>query len=763
VSGEKGDQFATGPSGGWRLAWRWELAAVAIAIAGVLVRCVSWSYVFSDVGVLMTGTDPYYHLWRAKMLISTFPGFSFFDPFLSFPEGAPIPWPPGFDLILAAPGLLGAESTTVAGWGAVLMPLLGGLAVYLTYRLGRKIVDPACGLVAAAFMAMMNGAVQISQLGRVDHHALVAPVTVGMFLFFIRSLQSPSGFRSCLWGCGCGFMAAFSVGSWVITPPLYFLPVPMTLLALRWGVGSVQFRRAAWSCLVSAAVLVLAVVLVSADLKAKPFALYQPSWFTVALFALVPVFVLPFFYRRMAFVGFAAVAIFFVVAAAFFPQIFSPLRQALEVASGNDPSYLMARESWNIFYFGELFSFTRAIYNYTNLILLAPFVWIALLYRSMRSRDFSAPTLLGLSFSFLSVCFLMVQFRFGEFSAPAIALLFGWMLTAGARKFCLFLRNAPNRIRAIIWAVLLVVSLGVAISPLAMSLVRSLDHDPVKHQRLLMTFGRELEKRLPDVKGPRGELLYGLNTGWNEAHPLLYIIGRPIMVSSFGTPEARAGNREAFRLLLSSDEEVAYHEMLDKRIRFVVTSNFISGIVAMSRIAEVSERFLVANTTEKKYGYMVKYQPLRPLAESIYMRMFLCDGSGLNRGGYQHKPLGHHRLRLESFSTTFFGDEIVPLFKAFEVVAGARVVGTAEPGERVKLKLPLQTNTGRQFMFRSETDTAADGRFEFVVPYPTQSGESEVVSLGPYLVKVGSRILEVNVTERDVIEGLTVRLRPEGS
>jgi hypothetical protein len=243
---------------------------------------------------------------------------------------------------------------------------------------------------------------------------------------------------------------------------------------------------------------------------------------------------------------------------------------------------------------------------------------------------------------------------------------------------------------------------------------------------------------------------------------LRYSTGLPVMVNSFATPEARKGNKKAFRLLLSADEQAAYRGMVENQIRFVVTTNLIPSVDNMARIAGLPERFVVSITTDTGSVYRHDFQPLRPLAESVYMRMFLCDGSGINRLGYPHKPLSHYRLLLESSFKTFMGKTILPMFKLFEVVAGARLAGEAEPGERVRLKLPLVTNTGRQFLYRSDATTGPDGRFEFVVPYPTETGDSAVVPLGPYLIKVGEEIFEASVTENDVDTGQAVTIRSRG-
>ncbi len=168
----------------------WDLVALALTLLGVAVRCLPWARVFAGAEVVMPDTDNYYHLRRAWNLVTHFPNLPFFDPFISFPAGAPIPWPIGFDLVVALPGLLGASQEIMVVWAAVLPPVLGGAAVFLTYQLGKKAFDPSTAAVAAALFALMQGAANFSLLGRVDHHALIAPVTLGAFLALLAALEA---------------------------------------------------------------------------------------------------------------------------------------------------------------------------------------------------------------------------------------------------------------------------------------------------------------------------------------------------------------------------------------------------------------------------------------------------------------------------------------------------------------------------------------------------------------------------------------------
>lgn len=73
--------------------------------------------------------------------------------------------------------------------------------------------------------------------------------------------------------------------------------------------------------------------------------------------------------------------------------------------------------------------------------------------------------------------------------------------------------------------------------------------------------------------------------------------------------------------------------------------------------------------------------------------------------------------------------------KVFEVVPGARLVGTAPPGAWVTATLPLVVeSSGRRWEHAVTTAASAGGAFELVVPYPTdrEPGRSAVRPSGPY-------------------------------
>lgn len=101
--------------------------------------------------------------------------------------------------------------------------------------------------------------------------------------------------------------------------------------------------------------------------------------------------------------------------------------------------------------------------------------------------------------------------------------------------------------------------------------------------------------------------------------------------------------------------------------------------------------------------------------------------------------------------------------KVFETVPGARLQGTAQPGEQVTATLTLIAQaTGRTFAYTASTEAGPEGGFELTVPYatsepvpPSQGGTRYTVRAeGPYSLETASgNATTVFVPDRTVRDG----------
>jgi asparagine N-glycosylation enzyme membrane subunit Stt3 len=735
-----------------RRARLWELIALGLAVVGVAVRCLQWPWVFTGGEVVMMDTDNYYHLHRAWNLVTQFPILPFFDSFISFPAGAPVPWPIGFDLLLALPGLLGAGKESVTIWAVFVPPILGGIAVFLTYRLGKRAFDPLTGVVAAGFFALMQGAANFSLLGRVDHHALVAPVILGAFLSLLAALEAQTWGRRLAWSLAVGVLAAVAASSWIVTPALFFLPIPLTLFVLRFSPGPDVAKPVVWAGLGSAVLLTGLLVILSAPQAQSAFTLYQLSWIQVLPLALALVLLALAYYRLQLFLVCMALL---VLAAPLllwsWPTLLNSLTDALGVAAGNDLSYLLARESTSLLFDQGFFSPVNAAGMYTPLIFLFPIIVLVFVWRNISQRPISAPRMMVAIFSVLGGVLLFLQKRFGEYAAPAVALIFAWALIYGGRRLLLQMKEPGHRVRGRILAVAMLLVLGMALTPLVAGVIRMarpLDLYVVRER--LLVFGRALAPLLPPHVASDGRPTYALLTGWNDSHLLLWVTGRAVAVSSFGTSEALAGNQKAFRLLLSSDEESCVRELDKARYRVIVVSSIFNQIQDMAAIAGLEEEFVNSSLKTNGRDLFIYREPRAPFWGTIHTRLFLGDGAARSIQDQTLQPLSHMRLILESKNVQpFFGAQPTSEYKAFEVVEGAKLIGQAPPGEKVFLRLTIETNLGRTFLYERETAADPSGRFSLLVPYET-SGVGLVHSVGPYRLKIAGRVIHLDVTDEEI-------------
>jgi len=106
--------------------------------------------------------------------------------------------------------------------------------------------------------------------------------------------------------------------------------------------------------------------------------------------------------------------------------------------------------------------------------------------------------------------------------------------------------------------------------------------------------------------------------------------------------------------------------------------------------------------------------------------------------------LNHYRLIFESHARTTSKDEHdLRYVKIFEYVKGAQIKGDG------MLELPVKTNTGREFTYRTQSINGT-----FTVPYPTETNIGSVTVLGKYRnTKTGA---EYEVTEEQIEKGAII-------
>ena len=187
-----------------KLGQKLELPAAAIAGISLLILCIISLYIrtalphdqiFVDGSVWFKGIDAWYHMRLVDNLLHHFPQRISFDPYIFYPHGATVSWPPFFDwLVAGAAWLVGLGSPsqhTADVVGAYLPPILGTLTIIPVYLIGKELFNRWVGLIAAALVTILPGEfLNRSLLGFTDHHVAESLFTTVTILFLILAVRT---------------------------------------------------------------------------------------------------------------------------------------------------------------------------------------------------------------------------------------------------------------------------------------------------------------------------------------------------------------------------------------------------------------------------------------------------------------------------------------------------------------------------------------------------------------------------------------------
>jgi len=156
--------------------------------------------------------------------------------------------------------------------------------------------------------------------------------------------------------------------------------------------------------------------------------------------------------------------------------------------------------------------------------------------------------------------------------------------------------------------------------------------------------------------------------------------------------------------------------------------------------------------------------------ENMEAKLHIFDGNNLKRYRLVHEsprnPYGDEQGYKNYYNSRFGGHipvENSGLVKVFEFVKGANITGRAPTNSTVTIMNTIKTNIGRTFQYSQTTTSSPEGTYVFTVPYSTTgpiAGETnfDTKPEGQYSVTAGNITKQVDVGERDVLNGSTVTL-----
>lgn len=695
----------------FRVLLRPSVAVSLLALLAVVLRCRFIAEVFVRERVVPWGSDTLYHLWRIEAAVrdGVPPRF---DPFVNAPDGARVIYPDGFDAALAWIVRLGAgagaDRFTTQVVAMVVMPLLGGAAVWAAYWVARRCIGVGGALLAALFIALLPGHAFLTVLGRVDHHifeaAMPAMVLVGLAGVMAGEPRRRSWLAPLAAGLGLGSLA-------------YLVPAaPLHLGALAVAVWATGVRAAlardgrAVSLLGAASVAagVAALVALPDALTRQGWAPHAPSWLMFGLLV-------------AAAVGCAALAL----AARRGPGALLAASAALALVAGGlslgalgSGLGFVAREGTlaGVLESGPLWNQPLTALRENSWLLFAAPLLLLVMAREAPPARF-ALGLLGLVGCLLTV----LQLRFVVVLLVPLAVAVGHC--AARVRAALADRMAPA-VAAGLVALLLASALGPALWSYA--------HTTLLYRQSLSLF--EAADWLRENTPPAGQRTTGAKATYAVAasstagNLLAYEARRPVMASAMYHDDYESGLHAAIRVLYGDDPDTAAAR---RKVRYLVVEAADPAMASFHR-------------------RLVGLSPL-PARPTLATRLLRDDGSMLVRtaagagpGKKQAEPgMARWRLVHDSPYALEEGGRMVPALKIFERVKGALIRGACEPGGPVMARAKPTSDRGRKFRFVNLAPCRG-GAFSLRFPY---AGEVELK---------GARAPRVTVPEAAVISGAAV-------
>ncbi len=563
------------------------VAVLGFCVAAFLFLCyLNYKGVIFAREIRLYGTDPFYHARRIWLTALEFPRLAEFDWYVNFPTGAYIQWPPGFDYVLAALVRLFAGSSPTLYEASVVSiiatPMVAALTIPLVAWAGTRWFGPRAGMLGAFMVVVHPVFLNISRVGRVDHHVLEGFFLLLIFALFERALSS--GRKSAAMAAGASLALSY-----------LFIPVSNLFPVLLFGFVGIMgmhamvrpgadraFLRTSALVFMAGGAIALPLSFTSHFARAgsfavSPLSLFQPS-LTMALGGLSAALwaVLAWWHRearsRRAFVLFVLAAVALISAAI----AFTPLKQGMMFFMKTDPIAATVIETQSVFSIGLSKYFSYNSYA----ILLSPVVlaWVLLYARRWAEKRVTiAPWL----YAYLLVATLVLALQ-----QVRLTLLFVSVLVVGLGAMLDDLTARLSALRKGVFArraVRMCASSALVLAVLATMLPQLITSAHVEgsvRSGGMVILSRSIDSLLwlRDNTPPAGQLDnprerpdYGVLAPWSMGHHVNFYAERPNIANPFGWGEThRAGVFSVAKFMLERDENTAADLLDSLGVRYII-------------------------------------------------------------------------------------------------------------------------------------------------------------------------------------------------
>ncbi len=194
---------------------------------------------------VLADSDCYVRLMRITRLVETGQWYDGFEPLLNAPDGLVMHWTRPFDVLMLAgtlPGMLVTDfQTSLFWWGVVISPVFAAVTLMFLAWGGLTMLPRWGVLLMAVLFLAQPGLYAVFQLGRPDHHSLLAALAACVVALLLRWNRAPARMT---YPVLAGLATALSL--WVGTETLLLLLVAVTSFGVMWLFGRADAATAMW-------------------------------------------------------------------------------------------------------------------------------------------------------------------------------------------------------------------------------------------------------------------------------------------------------------------------------------------------------------------------------------------------------------------------------------------------------------------------------------------------------------------------------------
>jgi dolichyl-phosphooligosaccharide-protein glycotransferase len=737
--------------------------------------------------IIISDFDPYYHLRIGEFTIQHFPSVLAFDPYLDYPHGFWIGWPPLYDFLASAYAMVAMAlfhvdyQVGVATFPAV----LGALAILPIYYITKLVFDWKAGIVAAALLTVIPANLLRSMVGNLNHHVAAEVLFPALlFLFLMFALKGELTFgkvrrlaltgedkRTALFAALAGVSVTAILLTWL--GGFLFLGIVVAFAIVQYSIYHVKRLSSDNLTIVSITMLFVSLITLlpvslmshfGRTIDTEHLSLFQPL-FLVALIVIFAIFGFLAYYMRGMRRAIYPLTICALVAAASAGFYLLKPDLAVTVFSGygffTQSGVLQTIAEAQPLFGGAGGFQLNTVASYFQALLFVGLAGLALLvYRVWKKQDEAA--LLLAVWSVFAFALAAVQTRFTFLLSANVTILSGfvivWVMDALIGKAYgklsgvhdagavpqLFGREIKYTQLLGVFLVLLVLLLpSINVTASYAKSVPVIESDWAESLQW-MKANTPATSNYNATTDQRPE--YGVLSWWDYGNWIVFLGHRPAVANNFQT-----GVSDSAQFFTSQNESNTASIIQNRNVKYVMTdyemADYKGKFQAMALLSGngVDTFFTTQPQVDQSGSVVQQTVPNEAYYNTTVVRLQYLDGNGYS----------HYRLIHESPSSvgTLGGTEIKAV-KIFEYVNGAKIA--VRGNGNATLSLNVTTNQNSTFNYTQSA--VINGTHTFVVPYSTNWTSHGMQTGNAYNVTVGNSTKSIAVGESDVISGKELSL-----